>query len=166
MSRWWRSAVLRSLPELSIRAELRDVDQANLEKGRQLANQLGVTGLKFANLDAFDHRALQSIDPQTNVALATGIFELTPDNSKILGTLRGLAAGMKAGGLLVYTDQPHHPDLEMIGRVAVNRDESPWTMRRRPGEEMAQLLREGGLEDIEHLTDGHGLFRVGLARIS
>lgn len=158
--------VLRSLPELPVKAELRDVDQGNLEKGRQLANQLGVTGLKFANLDAFDAEALRSIHPQTNVALATGVFELTPDNSKILRTLRGLAAGMRSGGLLVYTDQPHHPDLEMIGRVAVHRDKSPWAMRRRPGEEMAELLCEGGLEEIEHLIDEHGLFRVGLARVS
>ena len=30
--------VLRSLPELSIHAELRDIDDSNLEKGRQLAN--------------------------------------------------------------------------------------------------------------------------------
>ena len=156
--------VLRSLPEAKIRAELRDVDQTNLDKGRQLANQLGVTNLKFANLDAFDPLALQSINTDTNVALATGIFELTPDNHKVLGTLRGLAARMKSGSLVVYTDQPHHPDLEMIGRVAVHRGESPWAMRRRSSEEIAALIAEAGLEEVEHLTDDHGLFRVGLAR--
>jgi len=156
--------VLRSLPEVKVEAELRDVDQTNLDKGRQLANQLGVTGLRFTKLDAFDPQALQSMDPHTNVALAAGIFELTPDNNKVLGTLRGLATGMNSGGFLVYTDQPHHPELEMIGRVAVHREESPWAMRRRPSEEIAQLIHEAGLEEIEHRTDEHGLFRVGLAR--
>lgn len=156
--------VLRSLPELSIDAELRDIDDGNLEKGRQLANQLGVTGLKFINADAFDTQALLTINPATNVALATGIFELTPDNNKVLGTLRGLAAKMQTGGFLVYTDQPHHPDLEMIGRKALSRGESPWVMRRRPDQEINQLIADAGFEELEHLSDNHALFRVGLAR--
>lgn len=157
--------VLRSLPELSIHAELRDVDKTNLERCRQLANQLGLTGLKFAKLDAFDERALLTIDPRTSVAVATGIFELTPDKNKVLVTLRGLSAAMRTGSLLVYTDQPHHPSLEMIGQIAVQRDESPWAMRRRPSEEMDKLIVEGGFEDVERLTDDHGLFRVGLATV-
>ena len=156
--------VLRSLPAARLQAEFRDIDTANLDKGRQLANQLGLTGLRFTNQDAFDPEALRSIDPETNVALATGIFELTPDNQKVRGTLEGLAAAIKAGSFLVYTDQPHHPELEMIGRIAVHRDESPWAMRRRPDEEMDQLLREAGFQEIERLSDDYGLFRVGLAR--
>ena len=156
--------VLRSLPELSIHAELRDIDDSNLEKGRQLANQLGVTRLKFMNSDAFDAQALLSINPATNVALATGIFELTPDNNKVLRTLRGLAAGMQTGGFLVYTDQPHHPDLEMIGQKALSRGESPWVMRRRPDPEINQLIAKAGFKELEHLTDNHALFRVGLAQ--
>ncbi len=156
--------VLRSLPNLTIRAELRDVDPGNLEKGRQLANQLGVTNPSFAVMDAFDERSLQSIDPSTNVVLAAGIFELTPDNHKVLNTLKGIAQRLAKGGMLVYTDQPHHAHLEMIGRVAAYRDQSPWAMRRRSPEEMDQLIADAGFEGVERLIDEHGLFRVGLAR--
>jgi hypothetical protein len=155
---------LRSMPELEIDAELRDADEANLEKGRQLANQMGLTKVRFAVGDAFDEHALRDFDPAPNVVVAAGLFELTPDNNRVLSTLRGLADGMQSGGFVVYTDQPRHPHLEMIGRVAVQREESPWAMRRRPTEEMDGLLADTGFTTIERLVDEHGLFTVGLVQ--
>ena len=96
--------------------------------------------------------------------MAAGLFELTSDNNKVLGTMRGLASGMQSGGCLVYTDQPQHPHLEMIGRVAVRRDESPWAMRRRPVEELDNLITEAGFDLLEREIDDHGLFVVGIAQ--
>ena len=157
---------LRSLPEFDIRAQLRDADESNLDKARQLANQLGVTRVEFAIGDAFDEGQLDNLDPAPNVVMAAGLFELTPDNNRVRATLHGLAKGMRPGGFLVYTDQPKHPHLEMIGRVAVQRDESPWAMRRRPAEDMDALIEECGFETVERLTDEHGLFSVGLARLA
>jgi SAM-dependent methyltransferase len=158
--------ILRSLPELNIRATLRDADQSNLEKGRQLANQLGITRVKFEIGDAFDEGQLKSLDPAPNVVMAAGLFELTPDSNRVRSTLDGLASGMQTGGYLVYTDQPHHPHLEMIGRVAVQREESPWAMRRRPLEEMDGLITDAGFVKAERLVDEHGLFTVGIAQLS
>lgn len=157
--------ILRSLPELNIRATLRDAEDSNLDKGRQLANRLGVTRVKFEIGDAFDQDQLTSLDPAPNVVLAAGLFELTPDNNRVRSTLSGLASGMQRAGYLVYTDQPHHPSLEMIGRVAVQREESPWAMRRRPVEEMDELITAAGFTNVERLIDGHGLFTVGLAQL-
>jgi Putative methyltransferase len=153
---------IRSMPELNIEARLQDEDESNLEKGRQLANRLGLTRLRFAVGDAFDEQALASLDPSPNVVITAGLFELTPDNQRVTSTLRGLSAGMQDGGYVVYTDQPRHPHLEMIGRVAVQREESPWAMRRRPADEMDGLVTEAGFTTIERLIDEHGLFTVGL----
>jgi hypothetical protein len=157
--------LLRSLPELAIEAELRDSDPGNLENGRQLANRLGLTRVRFAVGDAFDGHELERLDPTPNVVLAAGLFELTADTNRVASTLGGLAKGMRRRGYLVYTDQPQHPHLEMIGRVAVQRDESPWAMRRRPAEEMDGLVHAAGFESLERSTDEHGLFTVGLARL-
>lgn len=155
--------VLRSMPELDVQAELRDVDPANLEKGRQLANQLGLTRIQFRQSDAFDGNNLNSLDPAPDVVLAAGLFELTADDQRVKEVLGSLAEAMTPGSFLIFTDQPHHPHLEMIGRVAVQRDESPWAMRRRQVEEMRGLVTDAGFTITEQATDEHGLFTVGLA---
>ena len=157
--------ILRSLPDFHITATLSDAAESNLEAGRLNANQLGLTRVQFALGDAFDEAALSRLDPAPNVVLATGIYELTPDNNKVLASLRGLAEGMQPGGYLVHTDQPHNPHLEMIGRVAVQREESPWAMRRRPIEKMDSLLHETGFVPLENEVDDQGLFSVGLAQL-
>ena len=157
--------VVRSLPELNITATLKDADAANLQAGRQLANQLGLTRLDFAVGDAFDEDELGSLEPAPNVVLAAGIYELAADSSRVLHSLRGLAKGMHPGGLLVYTDQPHHPRLEMIGRVAVPRGESPWVMRRRTPEELEALLHQASFSPLTSEVDEEGLFTVGLAQL-
>lgn len=157
--------VLRSLPDLEITATFQDTDRANLDRGRQLANQLGLTRVSFQLGDSFDPRELANLDPSPNVVLAAGLYELTSDNKKVLDSLRGLAGAMLPAGQLIYTDQPKHPHLEMIGRVAVQREESPWAMRRRTLEEMDGLLTEAGFELVERSTDPSGLFCVGLARV-
>lgn len=153
--------LLRSFPELDIRAELRDADPTNLENGRQLANKLGLTRIRFASGDAFAPQDLDKLNP--NVVLAAGLFELTADNHRIAAALDVLAAGMRPQSCLVYTDQPHHPHLEMIGRVAVQREESPWAMRRRSIETMNEILTAAGFKIQDQSTDEHGLFTVGLA---
>ena len=124
-----------------------------------------MTRLDFAVGDAFDERGLGHLEPAPNVVLAAGIYELAADNSKVLNSLRGLAKGMLPGGLLVYTDQPHHPHLEMIGRVTVQRGESPWVMRRRAPDELAALLGEAGFDALTSESDEQGLFTVGLAQL-
>lgn len=157
-------STLRSMPEQDITAVLQDTDPTHLDQGRQLANQLGVTRVRFQLGDAFDERELGRMAPPPNVVLAAGLYELTPDDTKVLASLRGAAAGMAPGGWLIYTDQPHHDHLEMIGRVAVPREESPWAMHRRSVEEMDALIETAGLSRLERETDEYGLFCVGLAR--
>ena len=61
---------------------------------------------------------------------ASFLYELFPSNEKVLTSLRGLAAALPAGGYLVYTNQPWHPQVEFIARVLDNRDGKPWIMRR------------------------------------
>ena len=65
---------------------------------------------------------------------------------------------------LIYTNQPWHPQVEMIARVLKNRDGKPWVMRRRTQEEMDELVRTAGFAKLDMLIDRFGIFTVSLAQ--
>lgn len=79
-------------------------------------------------------------------------------------SLRGLAAAVETGGWLVYTNQPWHPQIEMIARVLTNRDGVPWIMRRRTQAEMDQLVQAAGFVKVDMHIDRWGIFTVSLAQ--
>ncbi len=145
-------------------ALLRDQTPQNLEAGRALARELGVDGAAFAEGDAFDREDLAGLRPRPTLAIVSGLYELFPDNDRVEGSLRGLAEAVEAGGFLVYTNQPWHPQIEFIARVLINRDGRPWIMRRRTQAEMDRLVREAGFVKERMEVDPWGIFTVSLAR--
>ena len=100
-----------------------------------------------------------------DLAIVSGLYELFSDNALIARSLGGLARAMKPGGLLVYTNQPWHPQLEMIARsLTSHRGGQAWVMRRRTQAEMDQLVEAAGFTKIEQRIDGWGIFTVSVAR--
>ena len=71
-----------------------------------------------------------------------------------LKSLRGLARAVSAGGLLIYTNQPWHPQLELIARSLVGLDGKLWVMRCRTQLEMDQLAAAAGFIGISNLMEG------------
>jgi hypothetical protein len=70
----------------------------------------------------------------------------------------------KPGSLLIYTNQPWHPQLEMIARALTShRGGQAWVMRRRTQGEMDQLVEKAGYRKIEQRTDQWGIFTVSIA---
>ena len=63
------------------------------------------------------------MNPRPNIAIVSGLYELFPDNARVLASLAGLSRALADGGYLIYTNQPWHPQLEMIARVLINRDQ-------------------------------------------
>jgi hypothetical protein len=88
---------------------------------------------------------------------------LFPSNKPIRESLRGLASAVGPGGFLLYTNQPWHPQQEMIARVLPNRDGDPWIMRCRTQVEMDQLVAAAGFQKLRTLIDDDGIFSVSLA---
>jgi alpha-beta hydrolase superfamily lysophospholipase/ubiquinone/menaquinone biosynthesis C-methylase UbiE len=144
---------------------LRDNTSANLEAARQLADKLQLPRVECIQADAFNEESLAATSPSPNVTIVSGLYELFPDNDKVLASLRGIARALQSGGLLIYTGQPWHPQLEMIARVLTNREGQPWIMRRRTQEELDDLVRAAGFEKLEMEIDREGIFTVSLARI-
>jgi hypothetical protein len=80
-------------------------------------------------------------------------------------SLAGFAEALAPGGLLIYTGQPWHPQLEFIGRALTShRDGQPWVMRRRSQQEMDQLTKTNGFHKLTQRVDEWGIFTVSMAR--
>jgi alpha-beta hydrolase superfamily lysophospholipase len=155
---------LQRLGDGNLSALLRDNVEGNLEAGRKLAREMGLANVTFQLGDAFDEASLAAIQPPPNLAVVSGLYELFGNNEMVRRSLRGLAKAVPAGGCLVYTGQPWHPQVEMIARVLGNREGQPWIMRRRTQEEMDDLVRDAGFQKIAQEMDQWGIFTVSLAR--
>jgi alpha-beta hydrolase superfamily lysophospholipase/SAM-dependent methyltransferase len=148
-----------------VTALLRDRSESALEAGRQLAHGLGLAdAVRYEAGDAFAEAGLAALRPRPTVAVVSGLYELFPDNAGVLASLRGLQAALEAGGMLIYTNQPWHPQVEMIARVLTNREGKPWIMRRRTQAEMDALVQAAGFEKVAMEIDRWGIFTVSLAR--
>lgn len=147
-------------------AVLRDYSQINVDAGQQMIAERGLKEkVSFIKGDAFDQAGLASLSPRPTIAVVSGLYELFPDNAMIGQSLAGLAAAVPPGGYLVYTNQPWHPQLEMIARALTShRDGLPWIMRRRTQQEMDQLVAAAGFDKIDQLIDEWGIFSVSVAR--
>lgn len=141
---------------------LRDFDPNNVAQGQSLAQSRHID-LKFEQADAFCPTSYTEPNTRT-LAIISGLFELFPDNHQINIALNGLAKTVDKGGLLLYTGQPWHPQLEFIARALTShRQGQPWIMRRRTQAELDELVARAGFRKIEQRIDPEGLFTVSLA---
>ena len=145
-------------------AVLRDWSQEGLDAGRALAMELKVSGALYERGDAFDPQSLAQVSPRPDVTIVSGLYELFPENEKVQASLNGAYQGLSPGGYLVYTNQPWHPQVEMIARVLTNRNGDPWIMRRRTQAEMDELVRRAGFEKVFTRVDDFGIFTVSVAQ--
>ncbi|MER8763552.1 MULTISPECIES: bifunctional alpha/beta hydrolase/class I SAM-dependent methyltransferase [unclassified Mesorhizobium] len=151
-------------PPASVR--LQDFSELNVSLGRKLIaeRQLPAT-VSFHQGDAFDATMLAGLDLAPDLAIVSGLYELFSDNAMIARSLGGLASAMQPGSLLVYTNQPWHPQLEMIARsLTSHRGGQAWVMRRRTQAEMDQLVAAAGFEKLDQRIDQWGIFTVSVAR--
>jgi alpha-beta hydrolase superfamily lysophospholipase len=146
---------------------LRDYRQQNVDDGRKLIAEKGVTAT-FELGDAFDEKSLAGLQPQPTIAIVSGLYELFPENALLKQSLAGLAAAVPPGGYLIYTGQPWHPQLEMIARTLTSHKAkgAPWVMRRRTQLELDQLVTAAGFKKVDQRVDEWGIFTVSIAQRS
>ena len=145
---------------------LRDYSDINVSHGRSLIRTMGLDKVaRFEKGNAFDGDDLAAITPAPTLGIVSGLYELFTDNDQVSGSLGGLARAIRPGGYLLYTNQPYHPQLEMIARALTShRQGLAWVMRRRTQAEMDQLVVAAGFEKIEQRIDKWGIFSVSMAR--
>ncbi|MCM2313547.1 MAG: bifunctional alpha/beta hydrolase/class I SAM-dependent methyltransferase [Thermoanaerobaculia bacterium] len=144
---------------------LRDYSDINVEAGAKLIKEKGLGDIaRFVKGDAFDRASLASVDPRPTLAIVSGLYELFPDNEMVGRSLAGIADAVPEGGMLVYTGQPWHPQLELIARALTShRGGAAWVMRRRTQAEMDQLVERAGFRKVAQRIDEWGIFTVSLA---
>jgi alpha-beta hydrolase superfamily lysophospholipase len=143
----------------------RDWSESALATGRATAERMGLGGsITYLRGDAFDETSLAEVEPKPSVAVVSGLYELFPENDKLQRSLRGLFSAVNAGGWIIYTGQPWHPQVEMIARTLTNRDGQLWVMRRRPQGEMDALVAQAGFRKEKQWIDDFGIFTVSIAR--
>jgi alpha-beta hydrolase superfamily lysophospholipase len=144
---------------------LRDFSDINVAAGRALIEAKGLGAIaRFEKGDAFDRASLARVEPRPTVAIVSGLYELFPDNEMVGRSLAGIADAVPAGGALVYTGQPWHPQLELIARALTShRGGAAWVMRRRTQAEMDQLVARAGFRKVGQRVDEWGIFTVSLA---
>ena len=144
---------------------LRDYSEINVRDGSALIAEKRLASVaQFVKADAFDRESLASVTPKPTLAIVSGLYELFPDNALVRRSLAGVADAVAAGGYLVYTGQPWHPQLELIARALTShRAGQAWVMRRRTQGEMDQLVAAAGFRKIAQRIDEWGIFTASLA---
>jgi alpha-beta hydrolase superfamily lysophospholipase len=160
--------VLDALSQAEARPDsilLRDYRELNVRQGNALIEARKLKNLaRFVNADAFDRASLAAIEPRPTIGVVSGLYELFSDNAQVALSLAGLADALPHGGLLVYTGQPWHPQLELIARALTShRGGQAWVMRRRTQGELDQLVEAAGFRKLRQLINEDGIFTVSLA---
>lgn len=155
--------IVQELGQDGLQVTLRDRDEVGLAQGRALAKAMGLNVVRYERGDAFDPNDLARTTPRPQVVIVSGLYELFPDNTLISRSLGGLYILLAPGGQLIYTNQPTHPQLELIARCLPNREGRPWVMRLRSQEEMDRLVASAGFQHEKTLIDRWGIFTVSIA---
>lgn len=144
---------------------LRDYSELNVVKGRAMIEERGLDNVaQFIKGNAFDYASLATLKPSPTLGIVSGLYELFPDNALIKTSLAGLAAAIPAGGMLVYTGQPWHPQLKTIAYTLTSHQNGiPWMMRVRTQKELDTLVEMAGFEKCHQVIDEFGIFTVSLA---
>ena len=144
---------------------LRDYVAANVDQGAALIRARRLEAIaSFERGDAFDRASLASISPRPTIGVVSGLYELFPDNAMVRTSLAGLAGAIEDDGLLIYTGQPWHPQLELIARGLTSHRGGAWVMRRRTQMELDQLVEGAGFRKVDQRIDRWGIFTVAMAR--
>lgn len=145
---------------------LRDYSELNVEQGQKMIAERHLTDkARFVVGNAFDRQSLAELDPKPTLGIVSGLYELFPENENVQASLMGLSDAIPVDGLLVYTGQPWHPQLEMIARsLTSHQSGKPWVMRRRTQGEMDSMVERAGFVKQVQLIDDWGIFSVSIAR--
>ena len=148
----------------TVEVHVRDYQEQNVNKGRALAEEMGVENIRYEVCDAFDEASYEDVGFEPNIVIVSGVFELFSDNSLIAKAMQGISKLIVKEGYLLYTGQPFHPQLEMIANVLGNHQQGKWIMRRRSTYELDHLFAEHGFEKEGMLLDDWGIFTVSSAQ--
>lgn len=150
-------------PKANLHVLCRDLNEEGLVIGESKAKRLSLNNIRYEKANAFERDDLLRAYPKPNVVIVSGLYELFTDNKTIADSIDTIASILMKGDYFIYTNQPFHPQLELIARILPNRLGDPWVMRLRSDQQMYLWVKQAGFEWKKTLIDEEGIFSVSLA---
>jgi SAM-dependent methyltransferase len=148
-----------------LRILCRDLSTDGLRQGKILASENGLVHIHYEQGNAFDPAPTDArLGGAPNIIVVSGLYELILDDVTIQASLRQLYQLLAPGGVLLFTTQTHHPQLEFIANVLPNRDGALWVMKCRPASLLESWACEAGFSRVWSQLEEVGLFSVTIAR--
>lgn len=163
---------LQAQASYPIKLHLNDIDEHSITQARKVEKELSYQSSSNHELDKatvsqydiFNLPKVTDIGVKPNIIVISGVLELYENNAQVHRAISYCYNLLQAGGYLIYTGQPWHPQMELIGRLLNNRQGNRWIMRRRTQSEIDQLVAVTGFEKINTASDDLGIFTVSCAR--
>jgi 2-polyprenyl-3-methyl-5-hydroxy-6-metoxy-1,4-benzoquinol methylase len=149
--------VLKRFPSNRVEAELRDYKQENITQARLNAEISHLKHISFKQADAFE---AENYCEKWDVIVASGFWEIIDDDELVKGCLLNAASCLAPGSVLIFTIQPHHPQLELIARTLTSHTGKAWVMKLRSLDLFQSWMNEARLEYVSHRMERHGIFGV------
>lgn len=148
----------REQPEVQV--VCRDLADDGLRLGASQAAERGLTNIVYERGDAFDPAPL---DRPADIIVVSGLYELILDRELVAKSVRRLRDLLADDGVLVFTTQTRHPQLEFIANVLPNRDGALWVMECRSAEQAHAWALDAGFTDVVSRMEKVGLFAITTA---
>jgi SAM-dependent methyltransferase len=143
---------------------LNDADDHAIKHAKNIADHYQTNNVFYSKINVFSSFKAGDFNKTPNIVIISGLFELYENNQHVHSVISNLYDLLEEGGYLIYTGQPWHPQLELIGRILNNRNGQRWIMRRRVQSEMDQLVESAGFTKLSTESDGFGIFTVSCAQ--
>ena len=147
-----------------VRVLCRDLAPEGLAHGQALGRTAGLANIRYELGDAFNPAPTDAaLGGVPNVIVVSGLYELMLDDDLIRRSLARLRAMLVPGGVLVFTTQVRHPQLQMIANVLPNRDGEAWVMHCRTQAQVEGWAHAAGFGRVHSRYEEVGLFAVTTA---
>ncbi len=144
-----------------IRILCRDLAEAGLRQGEQLAREGGLQNILYEQGDAFHPASTEEqLGGAPNIIVVSGLYELILDDETIQQSLQNLYWMLAPGGVIYFTTQTNHPQLDFIANVLPNRDGVLWVMKCRLAAQLETWARNAGFTHVKSQAEEVGLFTV------
>ncbi|RXJ83417.1 methyltransferase [Arcobacter sp. CECT 8985] len=147
-----------------VQIEVRDYQTQNIQKGQSYIEKYNLDNIKYKQADAFDKSNYKDQSFKPNIVVISGVFELFDNNDLIKNAINGVSNILNSGDILLFTNQPWHPQLSQISNILMNHNKEKWIMRQRCEYEINQLFSEAGFKIEEKCIDNYGIFTVTKAK--
>ena len=150
--------------EFSTSLYLNDLDKNSIQHAKAISNEFSSENTTFKNRDVFESFHKHEFNKKPNIIIISGLFELYENNYSAYNVVNNMKNIIDNGGYLIYTGQPWHPQLNLIGRILNNRNGKRWIMRTRVQTEIDQLIESSGFNKLGTESDELGIFTVSCAQ--